>query len=126
MRRLAPTALAIAVIATISAATPAHADPPLAPEHSITCKPTQVAVFPGSRVHVKCDKPWTNPSTSAKAWYFAVALTDPAAPLVQAAGNAAIGSGKKVLVYFRTESLDNPPGCLTSDCRKLTGIAVVN
>lgn len=119
---------ALAAIATVAAlaARPVHADPPLAPEHSITCKPTQVAVFPGSRVHVKCDKPWTNPSTSAKAWYFAVALTDASAPLVQAAGDTAIGSGKKVLIFFRTESTDNPAGCLTSDCRKLTGIAVVN
>jgi hypothetical protein len=125
MRTIAITALVSALV-TALAATVARADPPLAAEHSITCKPTQVAVFPGSRVHVKCDKPWTNPSTSAKAWYFALALTDAAAPLVQAAGDTAIGSGKKVLVYFRTDASENPGGCLTTDCRKLTGIAVVN
>jgi hypothetical protein len=86
----------------------------------------QAAVFPGGRVHIRCDKPWTNPSTGATASYFAVATTEAAAPLVQAAGNTASAAGKNVEIWFRWSSTENPSGCGTSDCRKLTGIAVLN
>ena len=45
---------------------------------------------------------------------------------MQAAGHAALTGGKKVMIYFRTDPAENPGGCQATDCRKLTGIAVVN
>ncbi|HVV87175.1 MAG TPA: hypothetical protein VHE35_29245 [Kofleriaceae bacterium] len=125
MTRLA-LAASLALVLVTAVSSPALADPPLAPERSVTCKPAQAAIYPGSRVHVMCDKPWKNPSTGAKASYFAVAASDPAAAMVLEVADTAIGHGKKVLIWFRTDSSDNPPGCGTADCRKLTGITVLD
>ena len=119
--------LALAVILGALAAPPrTQADPPLASEQSHVCDTVETAVYPGSRVQVKCHPQWTNPVSSATAEFFAVASSSALASQVASVGLAAQTSSKKVRIRFRTSSTDNPSGCSTGDCRKLVGIMLEN
>jgi hypothetical protein len=115
--------IALAILAVT-----ARADPPIAAEISITCKPTHAMVVLGNRFYVKCDKAWTNPTNNAiTAWYFSTAASDATqVAQAQAAANAAIVAGKNLQILFRTSSTENPAGCKTDDCRKMTAIGVLN
>lgn len=120
--------LAMAVCALIALAVPSRtqADPPVASEYSHVCDHVETLVYPGSRVEVKCDSQWSNPSTGATAQYFATASgTALAGQVVSVALAAQTTSGKKVRIRFRTSSSENPSGC-GGDCRKLVGIMLMN
>jgi hypothetical protein len=101
------------------------ADPPLAEETTIICTTVNTAVYPGSRVHLRCSETWENPSTGATANFFAAEASASQAGQVVTIGVAAQTFNKKVRVRFRTSSADNPPGC-EGNCRKLVGAQLEN
>jgi len=102
------------------------ADPPIAEEISIICTSVNTAVYPGSRVHLRCSETWENPSTGATANFFAAEAGASQAGQVVTIGVAAQTFNKKVRVRFRSSSADNPPGCDGSNCRKLVGAQLEN
>jgi hypothetical protein len=127
--RSLPLALALAVCALtlLPASRPALADPPLAAEYWVTCKPVESMIFLGVRFHVKCDQGWTNPSTSHEYRYFAITTSsstqvEQAMSMVQAAQIA----GKRVKLRIKSSSASNPSGCQTDDCRAFVAIGVVD
>jgi len=128
MRRSRLLALAVCAgaLAPLAAPTRTLADPPIADEISIVCTSVNTAVYPGSRVHLKCSETWENPSTGATANFFAADAGSSQAGQVVAIGVAAQTFDKKVRIRFRSSSTDNPSGCDTSNCRKLVGAQLEN
>jgi hypothetical protein len=120
-------ALLLAALAVFSALQPVLADPPIASEVWVTCKPVESMIYLGNRYHVKCDKGWTNPQTSHKYPYFAIAATS-SAQVEQAMStvHTALITGKLLRILIKTGSSYNPPGCLTDDCRPFIAIGVLN
>jgi hypothetical protein len=105
----------------------AQADPPVASEVWVTCKPVESLVWLGGRFHVKCEQGWTNPSTGNSYPYFAIsggntAQLEHAMSMVQTAQIA----GKRVKMRVKTSSSANPSGCQTNDCRAFVAIGVVS
>jgi hypothetical protein len=115
------------------AAPPASAQ--LAAELRVTCWLADVGVF-ANRVHVHCSNGPPGgglvshlppPRPDPNVVYFAVgAVSDPnLANRVVALATAAMQQGKQVEVQYRSDPLENPPGCLTADCRRLTGLVLM-
>jgi hypothetical protein len=115
------------VLALFSALRPALADPPIPSEVWVTCKPVESMIILGVRYHVRCDKGWTNPKTSQKFPFFAIAATN-SAQVEQAISmvHTSLTTGKFLRVRIKTSSTFNPPGCLTDDCRAFIAIGVQN
>jgi hypothetical protein len=119
--------LTVFVLALAPTSRLALADPPIASQGWVTCKPVESMVYLGARFHVKCDQGWTNPSTSHHYPYFAISATnnsqlEQAISMVQTAQI----SGKRVKLLIKTSSSFNPSGCETDDCRAFIAIGVVN
>jgi hypothetical protein len=119
--------LAVFALALLPALRPALADPPVAPEAWVTCKPVESLVWLGGRFHVKCEQGWSNPSTGNSYPYFAISGSN-TAQLEQAMSmvQTAQISGKRVKLRIKTSSTANPSGCQTDDCRAFIAIGVVN
>jgi hypothetical protein len=112
---------------------------PAAAELARGCTIRDVAAFT-NRVHIHCLSDGGRPSGSlysrdyqpppqpdANVSYFAVgAAADPAlADRVIALAASASQQNKQVTVFYRTDPAENPPGCLPSDCRRLTGLVML-
>jgi len=112
---------------------------PAAEELSRACTLMDVAAFT-NRVHVHCAPAgaasggglYTRdysppPQPDAGIVYFAVgAAADPAlADRVIALATSASQQNKQVQIFYRTSPAENPPGCLASDCRRLSGIVLI-
>jgi hypothetical protein len=113
---------------------------PAAGELSRTCWMADVAAF-RNRVHVHCSTQaggipggglyspdYTPPPEADVAIvYFALGATsDPAlADRVIALATSASQQNKQVRIFYRTNPAENPPGCLPSDCRGLTGLVLI-
>lgn len=101
------------------------------------CVVVDVAAF-SNRIHVHCVVPTQThtglysrgytppPQPDVGIVYFAVgAQSDPAlADRALELATAAAQMNKPVHVFCRTNPAENPPGCLASDCRKLTGFVL--
>jgi hypothetical protein len=102
------------------------------------CQVMDVAAFT-NRVHVRCPHGPTirsglytrdyvpPPQPDTGVLYFAVgASADPAlADRVIALASLAVQQNKEVVIFYRTDPAENPPGCLPADCRRLVGIVTV-
>lgn len=112
---------------------------PAATELSRTCWIADVGAFT-NRVHVRCARATGSalgglytrdyvppPEPDAGIVYFAVGATsDPAlADRVIALANSASQQNKQVHIFYRTDPVENPPGCQPSDCRRLTGLVMI-
>jgi hypothetical protein len=103
------------------------ADPPVAENAWVTCKPVETMIYLGARFHVKCDKGWTNPSTGHEYPYLAISASN-SSQVEQAMSMAQTAqiSGKRVRMLIKTSASSNPSGCQTDDCRAFISIGVVN
>lgn len=112
---------------------------PAEPELRRTCQIADVAAF-SNRVHIHCATGGTTfgsglytrdyvppPQPDAGIFYFAVgAASDPAlADRVIALATSVSQQNKQVQILYRTDPAENPPGCLPSDCRRLTGLVMI-
>lgn len=92
----------------------------LAAEKSFICTSVEVAAFPKSRVHVKC-----NPGDGAIA-YFALGVSsqDEANRVVSLAATA-FATKKSLTIWYDPADLSGASiGCLTSNCRLILGVAM--
>lgn len=81
--------------------------------NSHTCYVTEVAMY-DNRAHILCG-----------VMFFAIADTPANKTLINrvlAIGLTNMSMNRQVRVVFDTLAENNPPGCLTTDCRKLIGI----
>lgn len=95
-----------------------------ATEVAISCTPTTVAVFFGSRIHVQCSAGYGN------ILYFALPASTSTemqqANELQSLGMAAIATGKQITLIFDDADTSGASfGCGTNDCRKLRGAIMV-
>ena len=102
------------------------------------CVVVDIAAFV-NRVHVHCVVPsgvhsglYTRgyeppPQPDVGIVYFAVGTaSDPGlADRVLRLATSAAQLNKPVHVFYRTDAAENPPGCLATDCRKLTGFVLL-
>ena len=86
------------------------------------CYVNQVAMY-HNRAHILCDT-YESVGTT-KVWYFAVADTSANKSFINrviAIGLTNMSMNRQIRVWFDTLASNNPPSCLTTNCRKLTGI----
>lgn len=86
-----------------------------------TCTIADIGVHT-NRIHVRCT---TAPSGYTGIFWFASALdsaTSAQSNRFLVLLNTAYALGKPATISFDTDSAHNPPGCQTSDCRKLLSI----
>lgn len=115
-----------------------HFEQALGPaEASTRCKLAEVAAF-DTRVHVKCELYETYRDGASgverrlqtyrneideRIVYYAVAAESPLADRLLALAVEA-NPGDEVTIFFRVNASDNPTGCLSVDCRRLTGLVL--
>jgi len=127
MRFLAPVLLLSLLFAIAS--------PAIAAEHRGTCWITEIATFE-NRVHIRCftsspgsfsSHPGSN-LPDPGVLYLAVdtAKSLDFANRVLAIAETAVQIKAYVSVIYESDTSQNPPGCLTADCRKLTAVTLSN
>ncbi len=92
------------------------------PEGDFWCTIGHVGVYE-NRIHVNC------PDHEGSIKYFAYPSSafeySRRADRYLAVLNTAVALGKPVVIAYNDSPETNPPGCLASDCRLLTGLAIV-
>ena len=89
---------------------------------SHVCSVTEVAMY-DNRAHIRCSAPKDVDGTDV--WFFAVADTPANKSFINrviAIGLTNMSMNRQIRVWFDTLASNNPPSCLTTNCRKLTGI----
>lgn len=106
----------------------ARAEDPMAPIVSKYCTPTEVAVIFNSRLHIKCRSPLhTGYYGEIYVYFFSLSTNDPVnVDYAMQIGTRAIAAGKRLKLWVRTSASYNPSGCKSSNCRKLTGITLLD
>ena len=106
----------------------ARADPPLPAVLSKQCAPTEAAVFFGSRFHVKCSSPMqVGRYRDVDIYYFSLSSEESEnISYALEIATTAIASEKRIMLWAKTSSTDNPRGCRNDNCRKLTGITLLD
>ena len=91
-----------------------------AAEKTFTCTPVNVAVFPNSRIHVKCS------SGDGPIVFFALGVKDDGeANRVLSLLSAAFATKKQLSIFYNPDDLEGAKiGCLTSDCRLIRGVVM--
>ena len=87
-----------------------------------TCTISNVAVYE-NRMHIRCTT-----AAATTIYYFAYAdtgLDGPMANRFLAAAFTAQSLGRQLSIGYYDSSTENPTGCLASDCRKLSYVAVL-
>jgi len=84
------------------------------------CTPLNVAIFVGSRIHVRCAEVQEN-----SIQFYALSIEDPDVDRVLSMLTAAVTSGKKLFVFYNKATAANPQGCLELDCRKMETVAIL-
>ena len=118
----------IALFAIAAIAGGVAADDPLPATVTKYCKPTESAVFFGSRYHVRCQSPLNvGRYGDVAVSFFSIADSDQSrVEQAMAIVNTAMAHDKSVRLWVHTASSQNPSGCLPGDCRRFFGIALVN
>jgi len=82
-----------------------------------TCTAQGAAVFPGSRIHVRC-----NPGDGAIA-FFALSISHPDASRVLSVAATAVAARRPLQIFFNPNDLSGAAiGCLNADCRLIQGV----
>ena len=111
---------------------------PAAQELGRDCVVVDIAAF-ANRVHVHCVVPpsvhtglYTRgyeppPQPDVGIVYFAVGTaSDPGlSDRVLRLATSAAQLNKPLHIFYRTDPAENPPGCLSADCRRLTGLVLL-
>jgi hypothetical protein len=108
------------VAAGLGALTAASTGPARAAEKTFTCTPVNVAVFPKSRVHVRC-----SPGDGAIE-YFALGLSsqDDANRALSIAATALTAKRNLIIWYDPSDLSGAGIGCLNANCRLIGGIEI--
>jgi hypothetical protein len=92
------------------------------PESTVifTCTISELAVHT-NRIHIRC-----NPGDGAISFF--AASTD-STNIVRTnqfltLANTAYALGKTINIWYESDQAQNPPGCFTSDCRKITALVI--
>jgi hypothetical protein len=85
-----------------------------------TCTISELAVHT-NRIHIRC-----NPGDGGISFF---AASTASAEIVRTnqfltLGNTAYALGKTINIWYETDQAQNPPGCLTSDCRKIIALVI--
>ncbi|MEB8432983.1 hypothetical protein OO007_12165 [Cocleimonas sp. KMM 6892] len=106
----------------------ARAEDPMAPIVSKNCTPTEVAVIFNSRFHIKCRSPLRTGYYGEVNVYFFSLSTNASVNVDYAMKLAteAIASSKRLTLWVRTSPSYNPNGCKSNNCRKLTGVTLLD
>lgn len=85
------------------------------------CTPANVATFP-SRIHVKCTA-----ATSGGIWYFAYPARDTAnaSRFLSLLSTAAVAGKQVDILYDSADTSGTTYGCAASDCRPISGVALL-
>ncbi|GAA0406246.1 hypothetical protein GCM10009133_13610 [Cocleimonas flava] len=117
----------VCLIMTIMFSLSAKADDPVPSTQTKVCTPADVSVFFNSRLHIKC----TTPMETGHYWdeyiyYFSVSINDyDSFNYALKLATEAVGSGKQLKLWAKSNSSFNPSGCSSSNCRKLTAISLL-
>ena len=113
-------AAVIVSLVTVSLLSLAPATTVFAADKFFTCTPVDVAVFPNSRIHVRCS-PGDGPIA-----FFALGLKDDAeANRVLSILSTAFATKKRLSILYNPDDLDGAKiGCLNKDCRLIRGAAI--
>lgn len=79
-----------------------------------TCTPVNVAVFVGSRIHVRCAEVQAGAPT-----FYALSTEDRDVDRILSILTSAITAGKTLFIFYNSAASANPTGCLEQDCRKI-------
>ena len=79
-----------------------------------TCTPVNVAVFVGSRIHVRCAEVQAGAPV-----FYALSTEDRDVDRILNTLTSAITAGKTLFIFYNKAASANPPGCLEQDCRKI-------
>jgi hypothetical protein len=78
-----------------------------------SCTAQGVAVFPGSRIHVRC-----NPATNSGIAFFALSVANPDASRVLSLATTAVAARRPLGITFDPNDMSGAAiGCLNADCR---------
>ncbi len=105
--------------AALGAIGTAHAAAPIFTARS--CQLDEVASF-SNRVHLHCAA--TGAALTDKAAYYAVEANSAMAQSVIQIGLQALAAHKPVDVFYDNSILNNPDGCLKTDCNRLLGVSI--
>ena len=110
-------AAVIVSLVTVSLLSLALTTTVFAADKFFTCTPVDVAVFPNSRIHVKCS-PGDGPIQ-----YFALGVKDDGeANRMLSILSTAFAAKKRLQILYNPDDLDGDKiGCLNKDCRLLRG-----
>jgi hypothetical protein len=86
--------------------------------NDLTCSPVEVAVFPKSRVHVRCV------SGDGPILFFAVSVADSgdANRVLSITSAALLAKRELIILYDRNDVSGGSIGCLADNCRLIQGI----
>jgi len=106
----------------------ARADDPLPAVVAKQCTPTEVAIFFDSRFHIKCSRALqVGRYGDVDIYYFSISTDDPDdLNYALNIATSAIVAGKRLTLWVKTSSSGNPSGCQSSNCRRLTGITLLD
>jgi hypothetical protein len=117
-------AAVIVSLMTVSLLSLVPASTVFAADKFFTCTPVDVAVFPNSRIHVRCS-PGDGPITFFAFGLKADALglkSDADANRVLSILSTAFATNKRLSILYNPDDLDGANiGCLTVDCRLIRG-----
>jgi hypothetical protein len=109
--------LALAGAVASACAIIASSAPVLAAPKFFTCTAQGAAVFPGSRIHVRC-----NPGDGAIA-FFALSVANPDASRVLSVAATAVAARRPLEILYDPNDLSGAAiGCLNADCRLIQGV----
>jgi hypothetical protein len=85
--------------------------------NSFTCTAQGAAVFPGARIHVRC-----NPGDGAIT-YFAFSVANPDVSRILSLAATAVAAGRPLLIYYDPNDLSGAAlGCTNDNCRLILGV----
>ena len=92
------------------------------------CTPTEVAIFFDSRFHIKCSSALqVGRYSDVNIYYFSISIDDrDDLNYALDIATSAIVAGKRLTLWVKTSYSNNPSGCRNNNCRKLTGITLLD
>ena len=113
----ARVAAVIAAFAVVVSATPGLAA-------GLNCKAIGVGVFPGSRIHIRC-----NPGDGASPTvvFFALSITNPDSTRVLSLATSAVVARRTIFISYDRNDLSGAAiGCANNDCRLIQWIELLD